>query len=561
MNWSLIALVLFALAGIYALLRQRKKPLAEAELSKKAQIIALVVIGIAAVAVRVWQFGSVPGGFNQDGAMAAVDALALADHGTDRFGMPLPVHFTAWGYGQMSVLMSYLMVPFIKLFGLSEITARSSMLIVSLAGLVVLYLLCKDVFGRLPALIILAVTAVNPWHIMQSRWALDCNMLPHFLLLSVYFLHLGRKKKAWLYIAMVFFGLTMYTYGIAFYAVPMMLIILCVYLLAKKIIKAWEAGLCVLVYAAVAWPIFAVMIINYFKLHTIHFLGFTIPFFPDSVRSGDLVIFSSDVFGQLWANIVSFVNVIILQKPGLPWNAIPAFGPMYLFALPLILLGVVWLVKTRRDEKTVGRIAIVVWLVVSVLSALMINGININRINIIFYPLCILCGLGVWYLTTAIRAKAVLPVAALIFALAFSAFSVSYFGAHNKVLSANFYSGFGQALAAAEEEDANTIYVTGYTQFEDSYYVSEILTLFHSAIDAEYYRGEGHVSDKDGQPLLPYQQRYQYVSFSAPVAVDADAVYVINVAEKNLFALDVFDIKVFDGYALAIPKSFQGGGS
>ena len=547
MNWSLILLVLFALVGVYALVKSRKMRLAEAELSKKVQIIALVVIGIAAVAVRVWQFGSVPGGFNQDGAMAAGDALALADHGTDRFGMSLPVHFTAWGYGQMSVLMSYLMVPFIKIFGLSAITARLPMLIVSLAGLVVLYLMCKDVFGRVPALIILAVTAVNPWHIMQSRWALDCNMLPHFLLFSVYFLHLGQKKKAWLYISMVFFGLTMYTYGIAFYAVPLMLILLCIVLLARKMIKVWEAGLCVLVYAAVAWPIFAVMIINYFKLETIHFLGFTIPFFPDSVRSGDLVIFSSDVFGQLWANIVSLVNVIILQEPGLPWNAIPEFGSMYLFALPLILLGAVWLIKTRRDDKSMGRVAIVVWLAVSVLSALMINGININRINIIFYPLCILCGLGVWYLVTAIKAKAVMPVVALIFVLAFSTFSVSYFGVHNKVLSANFYSGFGQALAAAEDEDTDTIYVTNYTQFENSYYVSEILTLFHSAIDAEYYRGEAQAIGNDGNALLPYQQRYQYVSFSAPVDADADAVYVINAAEVDLFAPELFDVEVLAG--------------
>lgn len=28
----------------------------------------------------------IPDGMNQDGAMAAVDAKALADHGTDRYG-------------------------------------------------------------------------------------------------------------------------------------------------------------------------------------------------------------------------------------------------------------------------------------------------------------------------------------------------------------------------------------------------------------------------------------------------------------------------------------------
>ena len=50
-------------------------------------------------------------GLEIDGAMAAVDAKALAYYGTDRFGMKYPVHLTAWGFGQMSALLSYLMVP------------------------------------------------------------------------------------------------------------------------------------------------------------------------------------------------------------------------------------------------------------------------------------------------------------------------------------------------------------------------------------------------------------------------------------------------------------------
>ena len=101
---------------------------------KKFYIVSLMLIVLVAVLIRTWQFGTIPGGMNQDGAMAAVDAKALAEYGTDRFGMRYPVHLTAWGYGQMSALMSYLMAPCIKLLGLSVFSARLPMLLVSLAA-------------------------------------------------------------------------------------------------------------------------------------------------------------------------------------------------------------------------------------------------------------------------------------------------------------------------------------------------------------------------------------------------------------------------------------------
>ena len=71
--------------------RQEEKPL-----STDRAVILWCLIGLFSL-LRLYAFGSVPGGFNQDGAMAAVDALALAHHGTDRFGTWLPAHFTAWG--------------------------------------------------------------------------------------------------------------------------------------------------------------------------------------------------------------------------------------------------------------------------------------------------------------------------------------------------------------------------------------------------------------------------------------------------------------------------------
>ena len=92
----------------------------------KMAFLILAVYGL--IAVRLIGFPEIPGGLNQDGAMGAVDARALAQYATDRYGTFMPAHFEAWGYGQMSVLLSYLTVPFIKLFGLNKLAMRLPML-------------------------------------------------------------------------------------------------------------------------------------------------------------------------------------------------------------------------------------------------------------------------------------------------------------------------------------------------------------------------------------------------------------------------------------------------
>ena len=182
----LCALTLFRM---FAPVRAGEGRVRNFELNPGVYRLFLIAAVVLAIAVRVYQFGTIPGGFNQDGAMAAVDAKALADYGTARFGMRFPVHLTAWGYGQMSSLLSYLMAPLIKLFGLNPVVARLPQLIISLLGLLTLYFFSRDAFGKTAALVIFAFGAINPWHILQSRWALDCNLYPHFFLFGVYFLH------------------------------------------------------------------------------------------------------------------------------------------------------------------------------------------------------------------------------------------------------------------------------------------------------------------------------------------------------------------------------------
>ena len=153
---------------------------------KYIDVLAVGVIVLIGCIVRITEFGSLPAGLNQDEAFAGYEAYSLLNYGTDSWGYTNPCYFVSWGSG-MNVLESYLAMPFIALFGLSVETFRMPQLICACLSLPVFYLLLKEMFNKKIAIIGLFVLSVSPWHIMLSRWGLESNLAPAFLLFGLYF--------------------------------------------------------------------------------------------------------------------------------------------------------------------------------------------------------------------------------------------------------------------------------------------------------------------------------------------------------------------------------------
>lgn len=507
-------------------------------------LLALAVL--AAVFVRVYKFGLVPGGFNQDGAMAAVDAKALGEYGTDRFGMRLPVHLTAWGYGQMSVLLSYLMVPFIKIFGLSPYTARLPLLLVSLTGLACLYGFAGDVFGKCAALIVLWFAAINPWHVLQSRWALDCNLYSHFFMMGVFLLNrafMGKKNRLHLLASMVAFGLCMYCYGISIYTMPLFLLVSCIYLLAAKRLSVGEALLSMTVYLLVAWPFIAVMAINFFRRDTIETPLFTLPYFPDSVRSNDILFFSSHIFSQLVQNADSLLRVTVFQGKDLPWNDVQYFGTMYLFSMPFAAVGFCGLFGEFR--KKAGTALLVIFLGTGIWCGLTTNNVNVNRLNIIYYPIMILAGVGIYEVIRWISLPNLKYGITAAYGVMFFLFVREYFTSYAREMEIQFRKSFGEAVSSLKESDADKIYITMGAGRS-----TEILTLFWSDMDAEYFQGK---TIPEGR--LPYQERYIYHEISQMTVDPAEnADYIIVAEELPLFDENLYEFEQFGSYYTVTKK-------
>ncbi|MBR5798759.1 MAG: glycosyltransferase family 39 protein [Lachnospiraceae bacterium] len=555
--WTIILLILFYGTELFKdRSKSKKKTVKEAVFAESKRFYLLLAYGI--VVLRFVALGSIPGGFNQDGAMGAVDALALSEYATDRFGNFMPAHFNAWGFAQMSVFLSYLTVPFVKIWGLNAVAVRMPMLILSLLGMAAVYGIVKEMLSEKAALIALLFTAINPWHFMQSRWAIDCNAFPHLFLIGTYFLLKGIKKQRYYYISMIFYALCMYAYGVAFYMVPFFLLFTCIMLLVCKKINFKQTGLCILVYFGISFPIYGTMLINFMKWETVKLPFVTMQYFNGSVRAADILFFSEEPLKQLVINAKALLQVGFLQKPDLIWNAIDEFGTMYLCTLPLILLGVViaayLAIKGASETEKLGSRMLLIYWGCSIFMGISINSVNVNRINIIFYSHIIFAAIAIHYLLKMKKSKVVAVTLLVVYMVQSLLFFQAYFTRWADKMEDKFYADFLDAVEFAGAQNCDYYFITPDTQYTGSWNVSEILTHFALEMDAEYYQGKTNTFNGVENS---YGNRFRYKNPEAgEIWSGVNAAYVIKSENLVNFDLHLFAVQFFDDYAVLIPKQF-----
>lgn len=552
--WIVIGIMAAAgihwLAGRYA--GRADVRAADFEPSEKHLRLAALAVLYGLIAIRSIGFGSIPGGFNQDGAMGAVDALALAAYGTDRFGSWLPAHFQAWGYGQMSVLLSYLMVPFIKLWGLNSVTARLPMLLASIAGAGALYGLVRDIFGRRAGVLTLLCVAVAPWHFMQSRWALDCNMFPHMFILGLFFLSKGLSRGRYLYLSMVFFAMCMYSYGVSFYMVPVFLLVSCILLLLWRKVGWRQVLLAMAVYFGLSWPIYGTMLINFMGWETVSLPFTTMAYFPGSTRTSDIIFFTEQPMAQLLINARVLWRQVFLQRPDLIWNAMDDFGTLYQCSMPLVLAGAgITVYQAIRGEKSrrIPCALLLVYWAASLMTGLFINYVNINRINIIFYCHIAFAGIAVYTIIEEWRRLA--AGLAAVYGLLLILFLGQYFTDWAEQMETRFFADFIDAVEYAGELEADYYYITPDSQSDGSWWVSQILTMYALKMDAEYFQGK---TNAFRGAEISYADRYHFSNAAGDLIQDnVDIVYVVRADRIGDYDPGRFARRQFGNYYVVVP--------
>ena len=189
---------------------------------EKHAVYLILIIGIL---IRIVGITDMPNALNCDEASAGYEAFSLLNYGIDRNGNHNSSFLVAWGSGQ-NALLTYLIIPLIKIFGLKTIAIRLPMAILGCVSLVILYLLLRKISNKKLAIIGLAFFAICPWHIMKSRWGLESNLFPDLILIFAYMLIKGieDKNKILYYLSFVVAGISAYAYGTSYYFLPVFLI-------------------------------------------------------------------------------------------------------------------------------------------------------------------------------------------------------------------------------------------------------------------------------------------------------------------------------------------------
>lgn len=434
--------------------------------------IFAAILMLFAFALRLGLLGRLPFGLNQDEASAGYDAWALLNYGIDRCGNHLPVLLESWGSGQ-NALMSYLAMPFIALFGLSEVSLRLVNALSGCAALVFFWLLARRVRGPAFGLCALFFLAVCPWHVMSSRWALESNLLPTFLLAGIYFTARAREKEWSLLPAAVCFGLSLYAYGTAFFFLPPFLIFAVIWL--RKQLRPFSFLVSLGVFVLIALPISLCQVRNALGLPETTFLGLTLPALTET-RQAATSVFGSGGFSAALENFGNFLRILLKQTDGLPYNAGSVGGLYYFFGLPLAAVGIAAGALRRRERP--AETPVFAALACAFLCAFFID-VNVNRINMVWLPLVYFIALGLYALLCKLKKWGILLIAGVL--VSFSLFLSSYVSDFGGNGAPYYYPGLGDAVDYVADRDAENVFV--------SYYVNQpyIFVLFYEQIPPEEF--------------------------------------------------------------------------
>ncbi|MGD9711108.1 MAG: ArnT family glycosyltransferase [Thermomicrobiales bacterium] len=191
-------------------------------LSVSLVVVAMVVGG----ALRLYDIGNLPRGFNQDEAVYSYDAWSLSQSGRDHLGHPLNfIGIESYGDWTPPVQTSFL-IPAARVFGLDVTALRAWNALIALMVIPLMYLLARTLFdNRHAALLAAWLIALSPWQIIQSRMIIPAAIVPVVVALLMIALTKSAKLQSarWIFAVALVASLGLATYQSLRGYVPMLL--------------------------------------------------------------------------------------------------------------------------------------------------------------------------------------------------------------------------------------------------------------------------------------------------------------------------------------------------
>ncbi|WP_408070069.1 hypothetical protein [Butyrivibrio sp. JL13D10] len=548
--------------------------------------LSVILIGTA---LRLYKLSKIPEGLHQDEASIGYEAYILSAFGIDRDGNRYPVYPITYGSGGGSPLMIYLNAVTTFLFGSNALTLRALPAFLGCLTLVITFFVIKILshesiiksenatsiqyvtgeFLWLP-LVSLCIIAFCPWHIMLSRWSLDSNTTPFWVLLamltfviastkqkeSAAFENIGtlfkfrdRKKRqslrasdglaTFLYALSAFlYALCLYSYGAATFVIPVHLILMCILFTKTKRMTSFQVFFGVLIFAVFSAPLFAFYIVNIFNLPEV-----ITPFFTITKFTAKRSVFASGsgILLAIGKNLFTMIkNLSVGDSSEQILNYIPGFPPFYAFTFPMTLLGIiVSIIRAKRGELI--DLAMHSLFLPGLLFGLFVEE-DLTRMVLVFIPVVYYLARGFIFVVNefvtvekntasplkhyaAIFAKSVTPFLFIAGALFFNKVYLTEF---NDLSAEAYMPGYGQACAYADECVSEDFLI--YSTY-DHVSAPFMIALYYTKTSPVDFLQTVHYKDPDAEFRIA--DSFTHFRFGLPEDIAENGVTYLN--EGNVF--------------------------
>ncbi|MCL4377230.1 MAG: glycosyltransferase family 39 protein [Actinobacteria bacterium] len=355
-------------------------------------ILGLIVI--LAVFLRVWQLGNTPPSPDWDEVALGYDAYSIIHTGRDEFGKFLPVVLRSFD-DYKPALYAYLTIPSVLLFGLNVFAVRFPSAVFGTISVIAVFFLIRELFQNYKnrdalSLIGSFFLAISPWSLQFSRVGFEANVGDTLNILTALFFIKGLKKPYLLFLSAFFAGLSIYVYQSEKVFTPLLVIALALIYWKNLLSVSKKYILAVIIFGLiVVTPMLAFIVTN--RAALLRVTGTSIFSYQTELLKNDIQKLErdqarNDKLGLVLDNRRTVYAITIISgyishfdpnwlfiTGDIDRHHAPNMGILYLFEVPLILLGIYFLLFGNFDKKT--KLTIFGWLLLAPVPASITTGV------------------------------------------------------------------------------------------------------------------------------------------------------------------------------------------
>lgn len=485
--------------------------------------IPILLILVLATVLRLWNISSSPSGLNADEAALGYNAYSLMLTGKDEHGHPWPVNLESFGDFKPAGY-TYLLIPFIKVFGLTEFAVRLPSVIFGVLGVLGIYLFVSTSLSDPPPNlgggrkgVVLAdvsafLLAISPWHLHFSRGAWEVNVSTTLIVYGLWFMVKWLEKPKLVYLALSTWhlALSLYFYQSSRIIAPLLgLGVLIIYFKNFKKNMKQSISAVILLFILLIPLLFSIVKSDATsRLSGVGLLADTGPTERAKelrIQHGDLkslpskllhnrpiqygLRFIQNYLDHFDGNFL-FVNGDVIER-----SKVPEMGLFYLTDFIFLIIGIVYLIKLNNKYSKI----IWLWLLVSPLAAAMTfqTPHALRAFNMVI-PMTIIISMGLYSIKflkgTPFRLeRGLLFIIVIVYIWQVGDYLYKYHIRYPKEYPAAWEYGFKELVAYTEsvKDKYPKIWVT------DKYDQPYILFLFYSQYDPRKFQDNHTLTFRD----------------------------------------------------------------